>query len=263
MLAKPETVESVRMVDRPIIFSAPMISALLAGRKIQTRRLAWKPWIDGELERYHSVASPDIHLDHRGKRSLWQSVKPGDRLYVRENFRISRAHDKTRMAQIKPQSVTVMFTAGGSVANQDDPTGYRADTWPGADQMPDWAGKLRPAIYLPRWASRLTLVVTATKIEKLQDISEADAIAEGLHVEPRAAVNLIEGGYRPGYFVELPSGRRIGGTVFGPIRVFSSLWKELHGPQSWDANPEVVALTFTVHKQNIDAMNPPNPGAVT
>lgn len=97
----------------------------------------------------------------------------------------------------------------------------------------------RPAIHMPRWASRLTLVVTATKIERLQDISDYDAMIEGAEV-----------GYRP-----LNTGRTED-QINPPLTCsyqfgFEDLWKRLHGPESWDANPEVVALTFTVHKTNI------------
>ena len=94
--------------------------------------------------------------------------------------------------------------------------------------------RYRSPIYMPRWASRLTLVVTATKIERVQEITEEDAKAEG--VEARRSGQWGDGepthAYRTG---------------------FVYVWRDLHGPDSWIANPQVVALTFTVQHHNIDA----------
>ena len=93
----------------------------------------------------------------------------------------------------------------------------------------------RPSIHMPRWASRLTLIVTATKIERLQKIANADAIAEGCGVS-----------------LDHPTPERTREPF--PVEAFKTLWMKLHGADAWDDNPEVVALTFTVHKANIDAV---------
>ena len=88
----------------------------------------------------------------------------------------------------------------------------------------------RPSIHMPRSASRLTLTVTEVRVQRLQDISEEDARAEG-----------IEGEFLPwpqGYWTYRP--------------YFAELWNSLHGPDAWDANPWVVALSFTVQHGNID-----------
>jgi hypothetical protein len=91
-----------------------------------------------------------------------------------------------------------------------------------------------PSIHMPRWASRLTLIVTATKVERLQDISEAEARAEG--VDPAIA----------------------GQDAHGPVKTYRTgfvrIWGDLHGTESWLSNPEVVALSFSAHQTNIDAM---------
>jgi hypothetical protein len=95
------------------------------------------------------------------------------------------------------------------------------------DCLPDtW----RPSLFMPRWASRLTLLVTDVRVERLQDISEADAIAEGWPNEPGAAL-------RDAY----------------PIGWYANLWNSLHGHDAWDANPWVVAVTFAAQRGNIDA----------
>jgi hypothetical protein len=177
------------MTDIPIIFSATMVLALLGGRKTMTRRLAWR-------KRTHFQNPLDD--DYRVKRpSPWQRTQPGDRLWVREAF---------------------CFPNGTKTA------WHRADSpWADDDRV-----KWRPSIHMPRRVSRLTLTVTAVKIERLQAISEHDAYAEGVH------------GYRQ------KEGRA----------AFEAIWQDLHGAGAWDANPEVVALSFTVEQRNIDTASP-------
>jgi hypothetical protein len=203
------------MKDLPIIFSAPMVRALLAGRKTMTRRLAWKTtWRCGSCGRKgkqhedcaHCGLSACIAVD---KPSPWQKVAAGDRLWVRESLSRSGA--------------LVGYVAGGSTSHR---------LWGEA-----WKQDPRPSIHMPRWASRLTLVVTATKIERLQDISEEDARAEGVEkmvMDDEGKFYLSDRGtYRCG---------------------FAGIWSHLHGPESWESSPEVVCLTFAVHKANIDQM---------
>ena len=152
--------------------------------------------------------------------SPWQQVTPGDLLWVRENF-----------AKV-PASAYRMSDGVQQTICPNDPY-YAAIYAAGWERSkPKWT----PCVHMPLWASRLTLEVTAVKIERLQDISDADALAEGM---------------------QEPSLREIGGELsqaaWSERQVFSRLWKHLHGPDAWDANPEVVALSFTVHQQNIDA----------
>lgn len=182
------------MADRPIIFSGPMVHALLDGRKTQTRRLATSP-----LRR----------------------CEPGDRLYVRESGNWSTAKSVIH---------------GGSIGF----LWYAADHDGAASEFFD--SKNRPAIHMPRWASRLTLHVEAVRIEPLQAISEADAIAEG--------VELTETCCPPGplYRDYLNDDGEFGRAVWS----YESLWKALHGADSWDANPDVLVLTFRVERGNID-----------
>jgi hypothetical protein len=86
---------------------------------------------------------------------------------------------------------------------------------------------------MPRWASRLTLIVTDVRVQRLQDISEEDARAEGIFTPEIGYVNL---------------GKK------APVIQYAMLWNSLHGPDAWDANPWVSAITFTVHHGNIDQM---------
>lgn len=206
------------MSDHPIIFSAPMIRALLDGRKTMTRRLAWR--------------FSDVNDNHTKEPSPWQRVKPGDRLYVRENF--SGPHEWE----------TIPPSGWGWDTMMRPPIWYWADGNP-ADG--DWT-KPRPSIHMPRWATRLTLVVTATKIKRLQAISERDAQGEGIAAHPR-------GGWES--FATCPDGspHPFAAVPSKTARIsFMELWQSIHGHDSWNANPEVVALTFATHKVNIDAM---------
>ena len=196
------------MTDRPVIFSAPMILALLGGRKTQTRRLAW---------RAPARSCPGVECEHgfdacprcdAPRASPWQRVKPGDRLWTRENWYAARGADS-----VKPREMTPDWGVAYAATYSYAETGLH--------------GKTRPAIHMPRWASRITLTVTEVRRQRLWEISDHDARAEGTH------------GYRQleGY------------------PAFRAIWSDLHGAENWDANPGIVALTFTVERRNIDAKN--------
>ena len=173
-------------VTRPIIFSAPMVRALLDGRKTMTRRLAWREPRDPTT---HRIA------DSYQRPSLWQKTQVGDLLWVRETF--------------APK-------ASGSYYFPSDTDGTVYHSW-------------KSSIHMPRWASRLTLAVTAIKVEHLQAIDGIEALAEGIDREEGVA----------------------------PWRIFMRLWNSIHGEGAWQLNPEVVAITFTVQRCNVDALSPP------
>lgn len=205
------------MTDRPILFSAPMVRALLDGRKTQTRRLAWT---QPKLINIHSVLPP--------KPTIWQSVKPGDRLWVRETW-------------CAPNDQVVIYRANW----RDDALARGLDNVPLTDAGIRW----KPSIHMPREFSRLTLVVTDTKRERFHEISRDDAIAEG-----------FAGGRLDDGFDERPLGD--GWTISSPGTFCSAAgaaqieFMRLYPDPIWDAysSPECVALTFTVHACNIDQM---------
>jgi hypothetical protein len=271
------------MTDHPIIFSAPMVRALLEGRKTQTRRLAWRDERDVTVSEAEMVA-----LEKKGWQAIdgadeittiarpspWQRVQPGDRLWVREAFETGFMLDENERAVGEP---VIWYGADGGPRWLDPDTGCWRD-------QPRWT----PSIHMPRCASRLTLTVTEARIERLQAISEADAIAEGggIGAAERHAwghnAKWITGhcrdcaGWCPATKrKQPPCGYLYGGerdhrdhrgagcstsfvlrTAPEPARFsFEHLWDHLHGygADAWDANPEVVALTFTVAQRNIDA----------
>lgn len=173
------------MTERGIIFSAPMVRALLAGTKTQTRRLATSP--------------------------LRRCV-PGDRLWVRETW--------------------APYDAQAVAAKDRSECFYRADDEARHDDDDRWT----PSIHMPRWASRITLEVTAVRTEPLKEISEADARAEGVE-----EVSIRGNDWRD----YTPMARGCEALTLKSAREsYRSLWDALHGPGGWDANPEVVALTF-------------------
>ena len=188
------------MKERPILFSAPMVRALLAGTKTQTRReLAPDLFVSGggAVVRMVSVGPATTGI---------QEVRcpygqPGDRLWVREAWRILGD---------SPDDTLDMF-------DRDD-VQYRADD----DQS--YIDKYRPSIHMPRRFSRITLEVTGVRVERLQDISIADAMAEGV-VETNANLRGLEPCMEWRY-------------------AYEDLWRQINGPGSWDANPWVWVIEF-------------------
>ena len=230
------------MTDRPIIFSAAMIKALIAGRKTQTRRIikiagrgpdyvgprgctddprCWG-WEDSDHGDYVTIErEPGQRMGWRDWRGAY---RVGDRLWVREAHRCNGW--ATDLA-------TVFYRAS-------EGDGYTAmcEQWPIADHKPlPVSMQWRPSIHMPRWASRLTLIVTDVRVQRLQNISEDDARAEGL-------TQAYEG------WATDPEGRCYGDTAKSS---FTQLWDSLHGDEAWSANPWVAAINFTVLKGNIDS----------
>lgn len=230
------------MADRPILFSAPMIRALLSSSKTQTRRVikatkgapieALKPFdpdVTGAPNDPLSWGIPfgedgACHMSLGAWPEMWCRFGIGDRLWVRENFAIC-----PKSAWALPKTV--------APDDADMAAYYQADF--------DRCGRPRwkPSIHMPRWASRLTLIVTDVRVQRLQDISEVDAVAEGV------APFRDTGAY---ISPKHPDGKwRAGDNAY---TMYRDLWNAINGPDAWEANPWVSAISFSVHQQNIDAM---------
>ncbi len=194
------------MKERPILFSAPMVRALLAGTKTQTRRpVKTQACILGEefpgprgADGFSRAYLMHRECDRKAMLDLSPYGQPGDRLWVREAWRAALAYELTPPRDIPPGT----------------PIAYQAD---GAGTLPHInVGKLRPGMFMPRWASRITLEITEVRVERLQDISEADAAAEGVTTDPAC----------PAY------------------DAYAALWDEINGAGAWEANPWVWAVSF-------------------
>jgi len=217
------------MADKGVIFSAAMVRALLDGRKTQTRRAIPEKAVDAyyEYDDWCSNVSAGVPTSRQWERDFFLErirFRPGDRLYVREEWFTTPAYDDLAPSEM-----------GG-----DEPLRYKADdatfNWTEADGSR--VGRRRAGMHMPRWASRLTLTVTEVRVERLQDCSEADALAEGIG--------------QFGRFFGLPDADWDEGEL-SAVAAYHRLWNSINGPGSWEANPWVVAVTFAVENRNIDA----------
>lgn len=225
------------MSDKPIIFSAPMVRALLDGRKTQTRRvLKPQPEFRGGCGDWHDAEEWGWETEDGDQLSVLD-IAPngyhrGDRLWVREAHYLTDDGD---------EAYAIYSADAADVASHLTEMDDLKRRYP----QYDWSShlRLRPSIHMPRWASRLTLIVTDVRVQRLQDISEADAVAEGIEQDP--ATMAFWGA----------DGQGVGGatTLWAHASMaFRDIWNSIHGPEAWDANPWVVALTFTVQRGNID-----------
>lgn len=219
---------------RPILFSGPTVRAILEGRKTQTRRVAkvHVPYVIDERDdgRFWPFDTTWADGDESSPWMPGPYGDPGDLLWVRETHAIVPM--RTSPWPDLPHAVS---PDGDFVAH------YRE----GFDRVaPRW----RPSIHMPRWASRRTLRVEDVRLEKLQDISESDAVAEGI-------VDDGEGGW----FVDQDSMgtyRQTGGSLGGPRYnapryAFRALWDSINKKRDygWDTNPWVWAVTFSAAKE--------------
>ena len=237
------------MTARPILFSAPMVRALLEGRKTQTRRVV-KPFVadafdfmgGGPGDREAETDDVEIrwavsHDDNDKPVPIqWCAFsseypeegcipigkgygQPGDLLWVRESHAI--------VGNVDPGFV--LYRASG----------YEAECRRNGLENcpPEYAMRWSPSIHMPRWASRLTLRITEVRVERLHSISTEDAIAEGVEIDVPA--------------IDASSARWVQGSVH--IDRYARLWDEINGRGAWTTNPWVWALTFEVIQRNVDA----------
>lgn len=210
------------MKERPILFSGPMVRALLDGSKTQTRRIVkpqpaaglnWAGWCitsthtaDEGKATWARGDGPHLVDVHRVRCLYGQ---PGDRLWVRESF--SGPHHRERTPPRDWHSL--------------DEIHYWAD---GNPEDGDWS-KPRPGMFMPRWASRITLEVVSVHVERLQDISEADAYSEGIE--------------QTEFCEEAEHAQPATGALPGRY-AYRALWEQINGPDSWAANPWVWVVEF-------------------
>jgi len=202
------------MKERPILFSAPMVRAVLDGHKTQTRRILKPPrgytWHDIDAGTMVSSGGDKLHYS-----SLSSPYgQPGDRLWVKETWRTDKSLDK-----IPPSKF-----CGWPVRYEADGTVLRHGALYG-----DADGKTRPSIFMPFWACRIFLEVTAVRVERLQGISEEDAIAEGVQSVKNSWHWIGADGLTPRE---------------SAVDAYRDLWSSINGHDSWDVNPWVRTVEF-------------------
>lgn len=226
------------MATKPILFSTPMVQALLDGRKTQTRRVMRRARgsfvycennrVIKSYELNDLIANPTIAHD------FCPYGKPGELLWVRESF-----------------------------TKDLDGYVYKANC-PWWDSL---HGKFKkPSIHMPRRASRITLEITDVRVEKLQDISEEDAEAEGVEYFKTGCSYGGDITYHfkdylcEGVHTENDGERIIYNNTFpdDASSSFKSLWKSINGKDSWDVNPWIWVVEFKVHKCNVDKLETNN-----
>ena len=206
----------------PIIFSAPMVRAILDGRKTMTRRVVKpQPPARGVGMRDHKMAlstddeGENLHVYSQSAGSgSWTARcpygQPGDRLWVRETFALRQ--------DCEPDTDKARHYAM-----------YRADGGDAADPMNwhDYGGKWKPSIFMPRWASRITLEVTGVRVEMLQAISQSNVFAEGLHNAQQSEIEM-----------------RVGHTLSAQ-QCYFELWDQINAKRApWASNPWVFVIEF-------------------
>lgn len=215
--------------ERPILFTGDMVRAVLDGGKTQTRRV-----LKGDFM-HQPKGSIDAKWYFRGpKMACWDSYEtdaemiarhnpygqPGDRFWVRESH-APRADCGCVWDRSKAQAFNRM---------QPGELCYAAD-----QKGTDWVEKWRPGIHMFRWASRITLEIVSVRVERLQDISEADAIAEGIHSQG--------GGLYELHHFDVAKKRVIDSTQ-SPVLAYRGIWESINGPDTWALNPWVWVIEF-------------------
>jgi hypothetical protein len=208
---------SVEVKERPILFRGPMVRAILSGKKTQTRRVM-KPQPDGFN---HGV--PYVYAGVGEEKVIHCPYgNVGDRLWVRETWQevpIGRHRDWPGIPDGRPRKPSINNPACAII--------YRADgEFPGPEI---W----RPSIFMPRWASRLEVDITNRRAEPLNEISDEDAMAEGITEtgETGDQFKFTWYGVEKNFALE-------------PAKAFSVLWDSVREPGSWDLNPFVWVVTF-------------------
>jgi len=248
MTPTPPPIDALHaMKERPILMSAPMVRAILDGRKTQTRRIVKPQPIFQPESKEGSLVTKAALIWPKGDQRQISTLRPppfgpniaepvlagfacpygspGDRIWVKETASHWDYSFEEVCVHYKADEADRVVTFTPETKPED------LHKWKNRDKngLPKW----RPSIFmprwasLPRWASRITLEITEVRVERLQDISQKDATDEGMN--PIRA-------------------RIVGGTscqtIWGPVDDYRQLWESINGKGSWEKNPFVWVLTF-------------------
>lgn len=214
----------VKQKERPILFGLPMVQAILDSRKTMTRRVVklhkkarWGTEYDGQvIFDDGSAFGHEMAVDEM--RCPYGAV--GDRIWVRENWSVPSIYDKQKPSDMDADYAGVVR--------------YKANGYQ--------SGKLRPSLFMPRWASRILLEITNVRVERLRDISEQDAIAEGI------GFDVVDQAL---FFKNYMSNSHFADDDFCNMddpeaakKSYFSLWESINGRESLEANPFVWVIEF-------------------
>ena len=215
------------MKERPIIFSGPMVRAILEGRKTQDRRVVkpqptktdqhfgWQWWKSGSpgIGRGSVAISESLLAEAIAMCHFCHYGRPGDQLWVREAIELVEGQEPDDGTG----DVLSRYVADGSLT--------AADAWP-------WKRRVLPAIFCPRGLSRITLEVTDVRVQRLQEISSDDCFAEGIDTEDDV-------------YDEGEKYQSAGSPVVPEHYAFTTLWDSINAKRApWASNPWVWAITF-------------------
>lgn len=254
------------MKERPILFSGPMVNAILEGRKTQTRRVV-KPHRDGVIT--GAAAKPGTAIEAWGGGQRHNASRmavvgcpygvPGDRLWVREKWRDCNYGGAPGLiyaadGDIRDLMLESEYLCEDRSMNYDHPhiAKYQWDVWYTDVGCGEFGHGWKPSIHMPRWASRITLEIKSVRVERLQDISEDDAKAEG--------IECVGGPTSCEPWKDYGKTGSLGRRWSSPVSSFRSLWDSINGKPhiqrddegreigrtdlSWNANPWVWVVEF-------------------
>lgn len=219
------------MKERGMIFNGEMVRAILEGRKAQTRRpFNWRRQPAMEMaERDDGSLWPWAEDCERGG-DIWFACpfgEVGDRVWVRETWQAIH-DDVDEFGHVEER------TYAPSIPKEKDRYWHTVYAEHFGDESREDRGfPWRPAIHMPRWASRITLEITDVRVERLHSISERDALREGLFQLPASGRYCLQPGMQ--YF---------GMASHSAKEVYSWLWASVYGEESWAANPWVWVIEF-------------------
>ena len=215
------------MRERPILFSGPMVRAILSGQKTQTRRAAKKPVRHPDLGKLYTPGA--LVLEHEPQHVIERACpygQPGDRLWVREATIKVEDHGYEGPVYVESDDGRACLDGGLAPAPDD------------CVEVEPWELRIRPSIHMPRSYCRITLEITGVRVERLQDISEASCIAEGVEG------HYIEDGWYWRNYLLSDDDAAVSPMLISAKDSFRSLWESINGPGSWNTNPWVWAVAF-------------------
>lgn len=217
-------------MEKPLLVSGPLVKTAQAGEKTETRRLKGLDIVNELPDEWEFVSMKGTRAEFQKKGQAQTAYtrhpygEPGDTLWVRENYFFGRGYDEISAKEV-PTMAKVWYQADGA--------------------KPDWAGRCRPAIHMPRWTCRLKLEVTAVSVERLHAITEDAAKREGV---PKVWQDQ-NGTF---WYPASETIRQVG--EHGDYRTgFKATWINLNGPDSWASNPWVWVLSFKIKTDNNDS----------